>query len=193
MQNAMPQVTFIPEGPAVSQLIAGVCRMADWQMTAAARHTRISACLQQGINSFDHADIYGNQTCESLFGEALSIEPSLRDQLLLISKCGILRAGQALDSPTAPVRTKHYDTSRGHIACGAPGKRNHGPTWQGAMVPDLPCECGRRCCLIRSWRQSARDSRIGNVVGNARDSNCISGSTAITVGKLHGQFRAGTT
>ena len=76
MQNVMQQVTLIPDGPAVSRLIAGVWRMADWQMTAAARHAWINACLEQGINSFDHADIYGNQTCETLFGEALALEPA---------------------------------------------------------------------------------------------------------------------
>lgn len=115
MQNVMQQVTLIPDGPAVSRLIAGVWRMADWQMTAAARHAWINACLEQGINSFDHADIYGNQTCETLFGEALSIEPALRDRLLLISKCGIRLAGQSPDRFTPPAHIKHYDTSRGHI------------------------------------------------------------------------------
>ncbi len=115
MQNAMPQVSLIPDGPVVSRLIAGVWRMADWQMTAAARHAWISACLEQGISSFDHADIYGNQTCEALFGEALALEPALRDRLQLISKCGIRLAGQAPDMQSPPVRTKHYDTSRIHI------------------------------------------------------------------------------
>jgi predicted oxidoreductase len=45
--------------------------------------------LEQGINFFDHADIYGGGACEELFGQALGKEPSLRGRMILQSKCGI--------------------------------------------------------------------------------------------------------
>ena len=38
---------------------------------------------------FDHADIYGNYTTEAEFGEALKENPSFRNQMQLITKCGI--------------------------------------------------------------------------------------------------------
>lgn len=49
----------------------------------------IRAALEAGYNHFDHADIYGDGECESLFGELLSESPSLRDNMILTSKAGI--------------------------------------------------------------------------------------------------------
>lgn len=45
--------------------------------------------LETGINLFDHADLYAGGECEDLFGKALKLEPSLRDKMVLQSKCGI--------------------------------------------------------------------------------------------------------
>ena len=71
----------------------------------------IEACLENGIQSFDHADIYGDYTSEAGFGEALKENRSLRQQLKLITKCGI----QML-TPNRPEHTiKSYNTSRQHI------------------------------------------------------------------------------
>jgi len=71
----------------------------------------IEACLQNGINSFDHADIYGNYTTEAEFGEALKENPSLRQHMQLVTKCGI----QML-TPNRPEHTiKSYNTSKEHI------------------------------------------------------------------------------
>jgi predicted oxidoreductase len=49
----------------------------------------IDQCLENGITSFDHADIYGDYSTEAEFGEVLKHRPSLRRQLQLITKCGI--------------------------------------------------------------------------------------------------------
>ncbi len=71
----------------------------------------IESCLQYGISSFDHADIYGDYTTESEFGNALKENPSLRQHLKLITKCGI----QML-TPNRPEHTiKSYNTSKEHI------------------------------------------------------------------------------
>lgn len=45
--------------------------------------------LESGVNFWDHADIYGGGTCETIFGEALRQMPGMRDKLILQSKCGI--------------------------------------------------------------------------------------------------------
>ena len=49
----------------------------------------IHGALECGVNFFDHADIYGGGKSEELFGSALKQEPSLRDKLILQSKCAL--------------------------------------------------------------------------------------------------------
>ncbi len=50
----------------------------------------IHIALELGINSFDHADIYGSGYCEEMFGRFLSRKTILRDQIFLQSKAGIV-------------------------------------------------------------------------------------------------------
>jgi len=71
----------------------------------------IEACLQNGINSFDHADIYGDYTTEAEFGKVLKEDASLRQQLKLITKCGI----QMVTSNRPEHTVKSYNTSKKHI------------------------------------------------------------------------------
>ena len=54
----------------------------------------VDTALEHGINFFDHADIYGKGRCEELFG--LVLTPSLREKIILQSKCSI-RPGIAFD------------------------------------------------------------------------------------------------
>jgi predicted oxidoreductase len=70
---------------------------------------RIKHCLALGVSTFDLADIYGggNHQAEACFGEALRLEPELRTQMQLVTKCGIV-----LPEGNAP---KHYDTSPEYI------------------------------------------------------------------------------
>lgn len=51
----------------------------------------IDANLENGIKVFDHADIYGAGECEIAFGKALKDAPSLRDKIVLQTKCGIVK------------------------------------------------------------------------------------------------------
>lgn len=105
------QITTSPQGPSLSELIQGYWRLADWNLTAQQRLTFIKQHLELGITSVDHADIYGDYQCEKLFGEALTIDPSVRDQLQIITKCDI-----KLTSTGFPERQiNHYDTSSDHI------------------------------------------------------------------------------
>lgn len=80
-------------------------------MSVEQRVAFIEQCLEMGVSSFDHADIYGGYGVESLFGDALRLQPSLRDRMELVSKCGI-----KLVSPQRPQHSiQHYDTSAAHI------------------------------------------------------------------------------
>ncbi len=95
----------------MSRIVAGAWRMGDWQWTPQQRLTWIEQCLELGVTTFDHADIYGGYTVERLFGEALALAPGLRARMQLVTKCGI-----CLVTDTRPQhRIKHYDTSAAHI------------------------------------------------------------------------------
>ena len=56
----------------------------------------VHAAIDQGAHFFDHADIYGNGDCESVFAKAIHMNSTVRDKVLLQSKCGI-RRGVAFD------------------------------------------------------------------------------------------------
>ena len=95
----------------LSPVVAGAWRLAEWGWSPSERLAWIEGLAERGISSFDHADIYGGYTVEALFGEALSGRPALRDQLQLVSKCGI-----QLVTPARPGNAiKHYDTSAAHV------------------------------------------------------------------------------
>ena len=71
----------------------------------------VEGCLELGITSFDHADIYGDYSCEALFGELLKQAPELKRHMELVTKCGI-----QLESASRPdTRMHHYNTSKQHI------------------------------------------------------------------------------
>lgn len=103
------------DGPRLSPIVAGAWRMADWQWSAQQRLRWIEQCVELGVTSFDHADIYGGYQVEALFGEALALAPGSRDRIQLVSKCGI-----KLVSGARPAhRMKHYDSSAAHIVASA--------------------------------------------------------------------------
>lgn len=111
----MARIQLTDGGPTFSRLVAGVMRLHEWGLSTAERLDFIHNCLDLGITTFDHADIYGSYTCEALFGEALAAEPSLRDRLELVTKCGI----QLPSSNRPGNRIHHYDTGREHIIASA--------------------------------------------------------------------------
>lgn len=49
----------------------------------------IRTAMEQGANFFDHADIYGGGKCEELFADAVGMNASIRERMILQSKCGI--------------------------------------------------------------------------------------------------------
>ncbi|MBR1482348.1 MAG: aldo/keto reductase [Ruminococcus sp.] len=62
----------------------------------------IHHCCELGINFFDHADIYADGECERIFGEALKESAIPREDIIIQSKCGIIRG-------------RRYDFSYEHI------------------------------------------------------------------------------
>lgn len=49
----------------------------------------IQTALEESANFFDHADIYGGGTCEEIFAQAIHMNSTIRDKIILQSKCGI--------------------------------------------------------------------------------------------------------
>ncbi|GHW87948.1 oxidoreductase, aldo/keto reductase 2 family [Vibrio cholerae] len=110
-QATVQKVTMAQQGPELSELVQGYWRLAEWNMTPQQRLTFLKQHIELGISTVDHADIYGNYQCETLFGEALALEPSLREQIEIVTKCDI-----KLCSDRFPERKiNHYDTSAAHI------------------------------------------------------------------------------
>lgn len=61
----------------------------------------IDTALGEGINFFDHADIYGGGKSEEVFGKVLKKKKDLREKIIIQTKCGI--------------RNGYYDFSKEHI------------------------------------------------------------------------------
>ena len=95
----------------ISRIIHGHWRLTDWNLNNQELLKLTQQSIELGITTFDHADIYGNYSCEKLFGDALALKPSLRKDIQLITKCGI-----KLISDKFPSRElKYYDYSFDYI------------------------------------------------------------------------------
>lgn len=114
MQNpTVPRIQLAQHGPEISRFAYGVWRILDDPEGASPDTVlkKVDACLELGITTFDHADIYGGYGCEAAFGAALKERPDLKDKIEIITKCDIM----LIDPARPDNRIKHYDTSRAHI------------------------------------------------------------------------------
>lgn len=82
-----------------SRLALGCMRIADKPIENTDRLVR--AALDIGVNVLDNADIYGGGTCEEIIGKLFASDKTLRDKIVLQTKCGI--------------RGGWYDSSYEHI------------------------------------------------------------------------------
>ena len=96
----------------LSRIISGTMNWGIWGVNHSKQDMSklISESFDSGINSFDHADIYGGYTTEESFGDAFAETGIKREDVFFISKCGIMYPSEKL-----PVKTKHYDYSENHI------------------------------------------------------------------------------
>ncbi|HLU22616.1 MAG TPA: aldo/keto reductase [Bacillaceae bacterium] len=85
----------------VSNIVMGNMRLTQLSLSEVEHLIRTS--MDEGINFFDHADIYGGGKCEELFADAIQMNPSIREKMILQSKCGI------------NTRDNMYDFSKEHI------------------------------------------------------------------------------
>ncbi len=84
----------------------------DWgkQLSEAGMRQLLQYCLKLNISTFDHADIYGDYTNEEKFGTAFANSDIKRENIQLISKCGI-----QFDAKSRSNKVKHYDYGKDYI------------------------------------------------------------------------------
>ena len=112
----MEMVSLHDSLPLFSRLIYGMWRLGDDTDTSDAHIiAKIEACLEQGITTLDHADIYGDYECETLFGRATQGRQDLKDACQHITKCDIMLLSDKFPNR----RVKYYDTSAAHITASA--------------------------------------------------------------------------
>ena len=95
----------------ISPIVHGHWRLNDWKISKQDLLELTQRAIEYGITTFDHADIYGDYNCEKLFGDVLINKKGLRNDIQIITKCGI-----KLVSDKFPERkAKYYDYSYNYI------------------------------------------------------------------------------
>ena len=102
----MKYVNFGKTNEKVPAIVLGCMRLTSLSVTDATKY--IEYAVSQGVNFFDHADIYGAGTCEELFGKVLKQTSVKREDMFIQSKCGI-------------VSGLRYDFSKEHILSSVDG------------------------------------------------------------------------
>ncbi len=78
----------------------------------------INTALDEGVNFFDHADVYGGGKSEAKFAESLGMTPALREKMILQTKCGIRKGSfdfskehilEAVDGSLKRLQTDYLD------------------------------------------------------------------------------------
>ena len=100
----------------VSEISLGLMRIASMAKSEIAE--LIHTAVDEGIDFFDHADIYGGGECEAKFAEALDMNPRVRETMYIQSKCGIRKGAfdfskehilTAVDGSLRRLRTDYLD------------------------------------------------------------------------------------
>lgn len=93
-ETYMKKIDIGAGGIKVSAMGIGCMRISN--LTVGDVSALVNSVLDMGIDLFDHADIYGDGTCEDLFGKMFAETPSLRSKMILQSKCGIRKGSYDL-------------------------------------------------------------------------------------------------
>ena len=87
----------------VAAIILGCMRISNAENPTSV----IETAYENGIDFFDHADIYGAGECETIFGKAIKESSIKRENIIIQSKCGI--------------RKGFFDFSKEHIIASVEG------------------------------------------------------------------------
>ena len=109
----MIKIKLAESTPYFSRIVWGVMKWGCWGANLGSQEMLrlMEEGIELGVTTFDHADIYGDYTTEHEFGAALALRPGLREQIQIVTKCGI-----CMKSKNRPEHSvKSYNVSRGHI------------------------------------------------------------------------------
>ena len=95
-----------------SNIIIGCMSWGKWgkELSFKEQIDLLEFCVENGNTTFDHADIYGDYTTEAEFGKAFTKSNIKREDIQLISKCGIQYVGETRNN-----KIKHYNYSKDYI------------------------------------------------------------------------------
>lgn len=91
-------------GLSVSEISLGCMRISALSKKEA--ENLVQTAMEQGINFFDHADIYGGGKSEEVFAQAVHMNSSVREKMILQTKCGICQTDGG---------NSYFDFSKQHI------------------------------------------------------------------------------
>ena len=74
-----------------SEISLGMMRISG--MSLSEIDSLVKTAMDSGIDFFDHADIYGGGKCEEMFADAIGMNNTIREKMIIQTKCGI-RKGQ---------------------------------------------------------------------------------------------------
>jgi predicted oxidoreductase len=100
------RIAISSEGPTFSRIAQGFGSAVRWGKGSREVLEHVSESADVGITTLDIAAIYGGGRAETLLGDALALNPTLRGKVQLVTKCSIGTWGASLH---------HYDTSKAHI------------------------------------------------------------------------------
>jgi predicted oxidoreductase len=103
---AVSRIEMAHGGPQFSRIAQGFGSVLRWNKSAEEMLNHVRRCTHLGITTMDLAAIYGDGRAETMLGDALALDPSLRDELEIVTKCAIGRWDTSL---------YHYNTSKAHI------------------------------------------------------------------------------
>jgi len=84
----MKSIDIGKSGIYASELGLGCMRMSALEKGEAEKMIKIS--LEEGINFFDHADIYGGGKSEEVFSDAINMNSTIREKMIIQTKCAIV-------------------------------------------------------------------------------------------------------
>ena len=84
----MKNINIGNSGIETSEIGLGCMRMAEVEKSEAEKV--IKTALGEGINFFDHADIYGGGKSEEVFADAINMNSSIREKMIIQTKCSIV-------------------------------------------------------------------------------------------------------
>ena len=144
--------------PKFSKIIAGTMSWGSWgrNFSATDMQRLVEKCVDLGVTSFDHADIYGGYTTEAAFGTAFSKTAIVRSKVQFISKCGI-----QLVSPNRPNKIKHYDCSKAYIIASAESSLKHLKTdYLDALLIHRPSPLMHPYEIVEAIQHLKKDGKI---------------------------------